>query len=238
MPNDQFFKSGVCFSVMLFTSIMLCGQNNCNDFKADLPTLSDCNQPLQSTLIRYNAIANHFGIKDTIICFCTHGKNQYAFRNEVVETMTASKLPDGGEELILETYHAKVKITSQFNSVSNGDTTTTSPVFSFLVIIEFDDIPDEVLHYTDDGFVRYDSTHGRKDGFYEEKYCNGNLRISGQYCLMDSIQRDTMVIFNPETYEEETLITVSYVHSKKTGPWTYYDINGVLEKEETFSPCK
>ena len=137
----------------------------------------------------------------------------------------------------METNQYNVKISRQHNARSR-DSSITSQDYSFQVIIAFDDNPFEVLSFANDIFVQYESTKGRKSGLYEEKYCNGSVRLSGQYCLIDSTQRDTMVVFNPNTLEEETVITTSYVHSKKTGTWTYYDINGIVEKQEEFGHCK
>lgn len=229
----SFYQSFLLMALLAMSST-LWGQNDCNEFNVSETVLNQCEKPVSLLVLQYNAIANHFGLKDTLDYTCIHRQNQYAFRNKVVETATSNTLPDGSEELILETNQASVKITKKRDAQLNAINGINVRTISFLVVIDMGDHPGEVWKYANEKFVHYQTTSGRKNGFYEEKYCNGNTQLSGHYALVDTIMRDTVVIFNPDTYEEEIVITESYLHSKKTGTWKHYDQNGILVKEENY----
>lgn len=71
-----------------------------------------------------------------------------------------------------------------------------------------------------------------KSGYYKEFYENGNLKLEGQFVIMEKFQtRDTIITFNPESYENILNITEGEFwkpKALKTGVWNNFDENGKL----------
>lgn len=71
-------------------------------------------------------------------------------------------------------------------------------------------------------------------GRYEERTKSGKVLVTGQYSQMDSMYIDTLIHFDPETYEESYEILHRTKVAIKSGIWRYYSPEGLLVKEEKY----
>ena len=202
------------------------------------PENNEIRRTLPNHYVLFNAMCQQFDLPYWISNDLVLGNHQTYFNGQPVEAPTTLNLRNNATETKLKTPVGDIKINTKSNDYAAGGTMGRPKVVTYSAVITFPDDQAEVLLFSDNKLTRYKSLYGRKSGPYEERQCNGNLIVLGQYCQVDTVLRDTSVVFNPETYEEEIVITTSYVHSKKTGTWTYYDINGIVEKQEEFGRCK
>ncbi len=202
------------------------------------PENNEIRRTLPNHYVLFNAMCQQFDLPYWISNDLVLGNHQTYFNGRPVEAPTTLNLRNNATETKLKTPVGDIKINAKSNDYAAGGTMGRPKVVTYSAVITYPDDQAEVLLFSDNKLTRYTSYKGRKSGLFEEKQCNGTLITSGQYCQVDTFLRDTSIVFNPNTYEEEILITESYVHSKKTGTWKHYDLNGILEKEEVFGMCK
>ena len=91
-----------------------------------------------------------------------------------------------------------------------------------------------------DGMVvkKYHTIEGEKSGKYIEQTCEGTLILKGEYCLIDTLFRDTVTTFSPETYEEMVAVTEHHAISHRSGKWKYYNEKGEFLRKEKYRSCK
>lgn len=74
-------------------------------------------------------------------------------------------------------------------------------------------------------------------GRYEERTKTGKMLVTGQYCQIDSMYSDTLLYYDPETYDEILEIIPRSKFPIKSGNWRYYNTEGILLKEEKHVNC-
>ena len=109
---------------------------------------------------------------------------------------------------------------------------------NYYVNFEFPENKKLLLNYSRAKLTKQERLNGQNIGMFEERQCDGRILLQGQYCQVDEVFRDTIVTFDPETYEETVTITEYDKRAKKYGVWKHYDVNGVLVKEEDLGPCE
>ena len=76
-------------------------------------------------------------------------------------------------------------------------------------------------------------------GPYVEFYQGGQIRTEGYYRILEVFSNaDTTLIFNPETYEDEMIITNGefwFPRSFKYGTWKFYNPNGTIRKKRHYN---
>ncbi len=102
----------------------------------------------------------------------------------------------------------------------------------------------KILFYDDPGAVKsgyiklinynLDVLSGR----YEERKPNGEKKVEGQYCQIDSIYTEIIEVMDPETYELQNEEHKRIKFPLKIGTWKYYDEYGKLLKEENYQFCR
>jgi len=80
---------------------------------------------------------------------------------------------------------------------------------------------------------RFNSKQYRLDE-YQEFYLNGELAISGQYCPIEKVVKDTIATVDPVTYETTYEVIEHSDSTKKCGTWSYFSADGKLEKQEEY----
>lgn len=73
---------------------------------------------------------------------------------------------------------------------------------------------------------------------YTEKSMSGKHIVQGQYMQIDSIYRDTIRTFDPETYEEKMQVIDQTKKGVRCGKWIFKNIKGELIKIEVKRECK
>ena len=73
--------------------------------------------------------------------------------------------------------------------------------------------------------------NGQYDGPYIVKNLFGEINIHGQYTHIDSFHIDTLVVYDPDTYEQIQTITEKDKMSVKCGVWKFKKEDGFREEE-------
>ncbi len=66
---------------------------------------------------------------------------------------------------------------------------------------------------------------------------SGKILFTGGYAAIDSIYNDTLLVLDPDTYEDVKQIIPRTKFPVKCGSWKYYELNGNLLQEEKYVPC-
>lgn len=87
--------------------------------------------------------------------------------------------------------------------------------------------------------THYETTNsGLVTGKYTDYYSNGQVKETGNYCLIDAMICDTITVVDPETYETRVEIVKSEQDNIKCGKWKKYDVNGTLTEKRKFRKPK
>lgn len=81
--------------------------------------------------------------------------------------------------------------------------------------------------------IREHFENGYRKGQFEAFYKTNQLAVTGHFKVLPKSSTDTIVTFDPETYEEKVFIE-NKRKSVRHGLWRYYSEKGRLQKEEFY----
>lgn len=202
------------------------------------PESRDIRKTRPHNYLLFNSMCHQFNLPYWVSNDLVLGNDQHYFNGKPIEAPAIAYLKNNAMEVTLTTPVGEIKIHTKSNDYAAGGTMGRPKRIYLNASITFPNQQGIRLLFSDNELSYFQTNQGVNSGEYEKKQCNGLYLEKGQYCLIDSFSRDTMVVFDPETYEERIVVTESEFQSAKTGVWKKYDLNGILEQEETFGSCQ
>lgn len=183
--------------------------------------------------VLYNRICDFIGTDDKID-FDLHNPNaQFSFRGKGLPKFNRGGLKSpylviskGNMASQLASFTAKI--------LSPGSSTKT--VFD----IKIPNQANETWKHDEwTALSQYETTNsGLLTGKYTDYYSNGQIKETGNYCIIDAMISDTITVVDPETYQMKVEIVKSDKDYIKCGKWKKYDVNGTLTEKRKFRKPK
>jgi len=184
--------------------------------KADRKLGSELN-----AILLYNDAVKSFGYADTIVITRSGAGFNYFYKDSLLTGLLHWYSNQHNQVKI--DYSRTWKETYMFSSTQQS---LTDRFELFIKDASFDrnDLVYKLSQFTDDILT----------GRYEERTKSGKVLVTGQYSQMDSMYVDTVLLFDPKTYEESHEIIHRTKFAVKSGVWRYFSPEGILIKEEKY----
>ncbi len=174
-------------------------------------------------ILLYNEAVKSFEYSDTIKITLSGGNFKYFYKDSLITDLRYKV--SNKQKLVMLDYSGP---TSTY-LIASTQQSLTNKFEMFVSDAAFDknDLVYRLSNYFNDVLI----------GRYEERTRSGKVLITGQYCQIDSIYADTILTFDPETYEDINTVFPRTKFAIKTGIWYYYSSEGILTKEEKHKKC-
>lgn len=192
---------------------------------------------LSDPFILFNSISQKFGLNYWLNEDDFLNSTNYYLNGRIIADVQIKNHPNNKEVINIKSPKTDIKIDIKTNDYAALGKKEKERKVIFNANISRVDGKGDIISYTGDKIKRFQTQNNVKSGLYEERTCDGSLLVEGKYCHIKSFQRDTIVVFNPDTYQEEIQIVESDFIEKRVGTWKFYDNNGILEREEDFGNC-
>lgn len=155
----------------------------------------------------------------------------YYFMGNRVSDVKVGGVVNTRQETKIEARGMTIKLVTQTNAFGALGTMGKKKWLKYEATIAHENGRTEQLIFNKDDIFKQELLHGQLNGITQRRGFDGKLLEQREYCQMDSIHRDTVSVFNPETYEEQVTITEYNTFPKKCGVWKKFNAQGKLEEE-------
>jgi hypothetical protein len=200
--------------------------------------IKELSKYIPNPYLDFNTIAYQLSYNSWLSVDDMLGKNTYYLNGRLISAPQNISRTNYRDDYKFITDNVTIKLYSNTKTQSAFGKRKKKKKFNYTAHLDYTNGSAISLSHQKDKLKKQERKDGLAFGSYEERLCNGNLLVSGQYCHIDSIYKDTVTTFNPETYEETVAITEHTKASKKYGKWVYYNAEGILTKEEDLGDCK